>query len=339
MDYSEEITKLRSLSDSVDQYISNGSYLLDYSTIDSITDELLLKNCYSIIIDELQSMGIILLTNINDIFSEYTNLTGLLSLRTLLDKDHLKEIFSTNSEYKSTFKMIFESSDILEDSYISEFLDLYRNVFPGNKELESIGKIEFFISSTYRFKHHILTIIELSYTKSLLGEDNVFLIVEYLKKIQKGREYFQTAINTISKSHSNLNKEYLEQVIDHYDLEKVSGENLNKFCWAVMTEPDSLPDNLKNLQKAILDYHHKSTTHHIEYYLTNRKHPTDENIAELVAHHFEPDSTLEDFNKEVSNMLKIVNDASEMEIFPIGVKATILQFTKSIFPLYNDIQS
>lgn len=337
MDYSDEITKLRSLSDSVDQYISNGSYLLDYTTTDSITDELLLKNCYSIIIDELHSMGVILLVDTNEIFSEYSNLEGLFALRKLLDKDHLKEIFSINSECKTAFKMLFET-DNLEEAYVSEFLDLYKSIFPGNKELESISKIELYISSTYRFKQHICTIIEMSYTKSLLGDDNIFLIVEYLKKIQLGREYFEKAIKSILKKYSNLNTEYLEQAIDHYDLEKVSGENLNRFCWAVMTDTNSLSDELKSLQKTILDTHHKSTTHHIEYYITNRQHPTDENVAELVAHHFEPGSTLQDFNTEISKMLKIIENASDLDIFPIGTKATLLQFTTAIVPLYNDIQ-
>lgn len=336
MDFAEEISKLRTISESVDQYVANGMYLQKYDSVDMITDQLILNDCYEVLLQELQLIGIVPVVSIEELLSDYYLAEALASVRVLFDKDKLRDIFCTNANFKEMIIAMLDQDNLADENCFSEFLDTYQRFFPGDKNLEIIQRIEHNLNSTFELVNHLDHISHMSIAKSDIPEDMTEM-KEFLNRIVQGREYYEKAIKHILKIDSSLNMDYLDHTIKLYDIEKITGENLNKFCWAVMTDPETLHPEMQKKQNEFLFMHKSSTSHHIEYYIANRKKPTREQLAELVAHHYEPGSTVVEFCKAVEDMLIIgATIKNSFSVFDENDHGYILRLMREIKTLYTE---
>ena len=291
MDYAEKISELRSVSEVIDSYISNGTYLLKYESTDSVTDQSVLNDCYVVIIEELQRMGVLPTVEISELISDYYTADGAVVLRNMLDQDNLKELILSKLESSVEFQEIFDSTIIDETDYLQYFIETARKHFPQKETsvFEPIGRVEHLFFSNIMFKRHVTSILANTVPKSTMSEVTKDIRQKYLWKISLGRDFFKTAINFLPKEiKDSLDMEYLDHAIRLYDIEKITGSTVDLLCW----------------DATILS--HKSTTpHHIEYFQATRKVPSREQLVELTAHHVEPGCTEEEFWTSVNEMLSV----------------------------------
>ena len=309
MDYAEKISELRSVSEVIDSYISNGTYLLKYESTDSITDQSVLNDCYVVIIEELQRMGVLPTVEISELISDYYTADGAVVLRNILDQDNLKELILSKLESSVEFQEIFDSTIIDETDYLQYFIETARKHFPQKETsvFEPIGRVEHLFFSNIMFKRHVTSILANTVPKSTMSEVTKDIRQKYLWKISLGRDFFKTAIKFLPKEiKDSLDMEYLDHAIRLYDIEKITGSTVDLLCWAVMTDPESLHEDLRKKQDATILSHKSTTPHHIEYFQATRKVPSREQLVELTAHHVEPGCTEEEFWVSVNEMLSVM---------------------------------
>ena len=339
MDFSEQIVKLRDVSETVEQFICTGAYMLRFNSIDSIDSQILLNECYQVLIDELGFLGIISNVSLEELLSDYYNAEAIVSIRKIFDKENLISIFRSCPEFKEMIVNIVSSKDVPESTYFSEFLDAYQRHFPGDSNIVIVSRLETAFNSNNEFRNYILSLEKMSIPRSNMNETNAGMRALFLKKIVEGRVCFDNAVRIILELDPSLDKEYLEHAINLYDVEKIQANVINEMSWAVLTPSDTLDVHLREKQQRILESHYKSTPHHIEYYLVNQKNPTAEQLVELTTHHYEPDSTEEQFKIAVAEMLKkgmSDDNPTKFVVLSIDDSNYVIRISKEILKLYNN---
>ena len=311
----DAIQRLSGISDLVAQYLDAQLYRIEFDTEDQIDIQELMIKCYAIILGELQEKGITILSDMEVALSSIYVADGYVALYQLLDIDYLKDKFSNNTELLDMIRNVFYTDDtdndieVDESNYIHDFLDTYKVLFKYDELTDIIDRIEDNIVSNSQFKKHIEAILTQSLPKPTVHDGNIKYVTDYIKGIVKGRLIFSQAINYLQEQLTdeeakNIDSRYLETAIEKYDLEKVTGTDVAKYAWAVTEKEENLSEEQKVLQKEIIFQHTSKQTHHIEYYISNDKRPTYSQLMELTCHHAEPDSTRDDFIKEVKEMMK-----------------------------------
>lgn len=303
MDFLESIEYLRSISEGVDQLISNGAYTLKYDSVTVITDQVILNECYQLVLDELRMMGVVTNWDISEILNDYYQAESIGALRFVLDKDNLKKIFAINPGFCKACSAFLDNDEIMESRYFSEFLDTYQHHFPGDRHMEVISRLEDAFSGTFEFRHYLRHLIQSSRLKTILDSADMTLVSAFLKKIADGRDCYEKAVLQVMRLDPSLDKEYMTHSVAQYDMEKISHHVIKPLSWAVMTDESTLSEEQKKTQKEIIWTHTSTTLHHIEYYLYHMKNPSKENLVELTAHHFEPESSEEKFMDDVNEMI------------------------------------
>lgn len=304
-----KIQELSGLSDLVTQYLDAQIYRYEFDTEDQIDPQELLLKCYIIILGELKEMGVDLIADWEEALCNFYEADGYLALYQLLNIDFLISQFKTYPAVQDAIRNIFivddseNTIDIDEAGYLQDFLDVYKSFNSNDSNIQKIERIEDRIVSNSFFKKHIEAILDKSIPTSSITLDNIELVTKYINKIVVGQQIFAKVV-TYLLDKCTCNKDYLLQAISMYDLEKVTGLDLYKYAWAVMTDETTMSDHEKQLKEKILNEHKIHQTHHAEYYLANKINPTESNIIELVAHHAEPDSTKASFLKDVDSMIK-----------------------------------
>lgn len=333
----EKIQSMSAVSSTISHYLAAQFYRFDYEIEDEIDINDLMIKCYVIIIGELKELGINLTVDWDLALANGYESDGYVALYSLLDKDYLHKFFITYPDVQDSIRYIFETSDTSnseeedENNYIDEFIDIYTRFNSNDPLLEKVERIRDRIISTNRFKDHILTILDNSVPTSDISIDNFELISKYTKHIFEGQQLFKNVVEYILIKDTTLNSGKLQQAIELYDLEKVTGLDIANYAWAVMSNDEDLSDKEKSIKKSILDKHTKHQSHHIEYYLANLIRPTKENLVELVSHHVELDSTKESFFNDVKDM---VVQASESQIFTKQDIEYIKKLISFIVPKY-----
>lgn len=339
MDFSEKINQLRVISENVDQYISNGTYLLQFDSVDVINEQILLNECFKVLVDELAFLGIVANVSFDELVSDYYNAEAIISIRKIFDKENLLSIFRSHEEFKTMAVALVFNKEISENVHFSEFLDIYQRTFPGDSNINIVRRLETSFNSNNEFRNYILSLDKLSIPKSSVGESNQKQVADFLLKVVYGRVYFDKAVNAVLRLDPSLDHSYLQHAINMYDVEKIQGSVLHEMAWAVMTDIETLSENMQEKQRSLLESHYTTTPHHVEYYITNRKRPTTEQLVELTAHHFEPDTTEEDFNLAINDMLNLgtsTHNSNSFVVFNADDINYILRIRKEIAKLYNE---
>lgn len=308
MDELEKIQELSGISDTVAQYLDNQYYKSELVAEDDASYQSILLQCYTIILQELQELGIELVVPYDNALESYYLGDGFTALYQLLNADYLTRLFTTYQGYKLPIQAIFEGdTDIaledMEEDYIHSFLVQYKIMNKDDPLLEKIDRITDLIISNYLLKEHILAILDNSVPSSEISSDDTELMVQYVNKIVTGQQMFSDIVHFLINNDPTLNKDYLEQAIRLYDFEKITGVDVKKYCWAVMSKDAELSEQEKRIKTQILFEHERNQTHHIEYYMTTKNIPTRENLVELISHHVEPESTQEQYTKDFQEMI------------------------------------
>ena len=333
----EKIQSMSAVSYLVSQYLAAQLYRPDYEREDDVDIHDLTLKCYGIIIGELKEQGVDLVVDWDTALSNGYEADGFVALYTLLHIDYLKNFFITYPDIQDSVRYIFETTDTLnkeeldETFYLESFLDIYKKYNSNDTLLEKIERIEDKVISSYLFKKHILTILDNAVPTTDLSLENISLVSKYVNKIYKGQQIFKNVVEYITTQISSLDKNKLHQAVLLYDLEKVTGQDIVKYAWAVMTDTTTLSDKEKDIQKKIIETHTRHQTHHIEYYLANLIRPTNENIVELVSHHVEEESTKESFFNDIKEMVTLAHTSN---IFTKDNIEFIKQLIKIIVPKY-----
>lgn len=301
----DKIQELSGVSDLIAQYIDAQLYRMEFDTEDQIGPQDLMIKCYGILLGELKQLGIDLIVDFDEALASIYQADGYVALYQLLNIDYLKSLFTLYTDAQDMIRNVFDTDDSDNDietdesTFLSDFLIAYRQFNPQDELLQKIERIEDTVVSSVLFKKHIEAILEDCIPQSSISSDNIGEISKYIEKIVEGRNLFAHVIRMVLKFDSSLNLKYLSHAAQLYDLEKVTGTDIAKYCWAVMSNDSTLSEQEKKLKAKILDTHTRNQTHHIEYYIYNQIKPTKENLVELTAHHIEPDSTRDLFIKSV----------------------------------------
>lgn len=346
MDYSSEILELCKLCKTVDLYISTQAYKneqTDPEDPDSITEQELLINCYVIILQELRLLGIEVHVEWEDALSNFYDAKAYAYLLSMMDKDKLISNISNQYENKDRFTAIFENSEDSESDLLLAFLEVYFYYIPFETHRDRILSITDTLYSTNDFSTYMKNVLSLVSPRSTINLTNINQITSYINKIIAGRKSFESAINTLIEHtvyDENINltmTNYLRDAINSYDEEKIAGTDLSRYCWAVMSDDNDLSDSEKVYKKNILFEHTSHQTHHIEYYHVNHFYPTIEQIAELVCHHVEPDSTYLDFKHDVEEMIKQDKDNEDFHAFDNDTLAIVNHYANVLIQYhYNE---
>ena len=303
-----KIQELSGLSDLVLQYLDAQLYRTEFDTEDQIDPQELMFKCYIIILGELKEMGVDVIVDWEDALANIYEADGYIALYRLLNKDYLIDQFKLYPSIQDPIRTIFiiddseNTEEIDEAGYLQDFLDIYYKFNKTDPLISKIERIQDRVVSNPFFKKYIEVILDKSIPISTINLDNLELVSKYINKIVTGQQIFSRVV-TYLIDKCGCDKDYLLQAISLYDMEKVTGLDIGKFAWAVMTDESTMSDQEKELKKKILFEHESHQTHHAEYYINNRIRPNENNLIELVAHHAEPESTKESFLKDVEEMI------------------------------------
>lgn len=322
-DYYNKIQELSGLSDLVIQYLDAQLYRSEFDTEDQIDPQELMIKCYIIIFGELKEMGVDIIVDWEDALANNYEADGYVAMYQLLNIDYLVNQFKLYSEIQDAIRSIFviddseNTEEIDEASYLQDFLDIYRKFNTNDPLLSKVERIQDRIVSNVFFKKHMEAILNKAIPSSNINLDNLEIITKYINKIVTGQQIFSRVVNYLLDKCA-CDRNYMLQAISLYDMEKVTGLDIHKYAWAVMTDESTMTEQELQLKKKILFEHESHQTHHAEYYINNQIHPNENNLIELVAHHAEPDSTKASFLHDVEEMI------NKLGIYNIETKQGLL---------------
>lgn len=313
--YSKElqsIAQLRVLSPRVEMYFSNAEYMRIYGQ-DNYDIPVLLYDAYMLILQELNDIGIYV--DEAQALTDYYEMEQIYILRRLVDPTELTLLLSTNIQIYEDVETIFtqdretDTEDIeyleelliilhdakIETDVVSELLDSY-----GEGVLISNDRLGIYLKS-------ILATAKTSITDIYLGDRDK--TVAYMKKISLGRLYFRRAMEYMANRY-HFTLDPVAQAIAQYDLDKIHYTTIRYYSYfddEELVVDDLTPSLKKKYKEFMVDRHHTNSVHHFEYWKSRGMEvELVSDLCLLVAHFFEPDTTLEtalDKVKELSAIL------------------------------------
>lgn len=300
----DQFSDLRDISDNVTDYLDRELYQ-DSFEAGSYNSNDILRECYTIILQELRELGIFFFSDIDDLLADWYTAKYTYFLRVLADARtivKLCEDSNTMSKFDS-FTQEEDCSDLLAN--MTEYL-YYK--YPTELQYKYIVEFSDRFYCTDRFRDHLQTIL-----KKLAQQDpaadipNLEAASSYIKRVLCLRTLAKQATDIIINElqlEGKCNLQLIRKILNDYDMDKISSDDLRIF--SLIDNPDftELTPQLLKLKEVMLQKHHERAVHHIEYWLKHTEiHPAKENLIVLVAHHFEPESTPDDFRKEIDEMI------------------------------------
>lgn len=342
MDYQSEILDLCRICKTVDLYVSTQSYKndqMDPEDPNSITEQEILTNCYVIILQELRLLGIEVHCEWEEALSNFHDAKAYAYLLSMMDKNNL--LMKLNSQYnnKERFIAIFENSEDSESDLLLAFLEVFFYYFPSENHKDEIIRECDRLYSTNEFSSYMKNVLSMISPISTINIDNFTTIKNYINRIVEGRKKFEEVVNVLIEHcpYIQMNP-YLRNAIDTYDEEKISGTDISRYCWAVMSDDGELSDTEKEIKKNILFEHTSHQTHHIEYYHVRHLNPTRDQLVELVSHHVEPGSEYTDFINDVKEMISLDDNNKYFHAFIESDKEFIFTLVNIIKEHYYKIE-
>lgn len=291
----EHFQNVREISDTVNEYLATEQYILDFGP-DDFTPKNILFNCYDILLSDLKSIGItvgfpyggdLLMCGYIYLIRKY--IEDIPQLLTPELADRLETILTDTESPIDMFETIRKviNSDKFEHT-----------------ELDYISS-EIYASDTFVsfMKEQLRTYKE---QKEYIFSFDIARSSAYLEKTRKLRElarkYTYIIVNNLKM---NLNTGILEKLLRDYDLDKISPRTIHIYA---LVDTEEVPPSIYNLAKQKMQEHHERSHHHIEYWIDPKKNPRPipltENLVLMVAHHVEIDTTRDEFDEAVENMIE-----------------------------------
>ncbi len=128
--------------------------------------------------------------------------------------------------------------------------------------------------------------------------------------------YFNKAMSLLLPRFGIPNTEVVTHIMRDYDLDKVQPDVVKFFAYLDDDSKsiDDYPEAAKRLYtEYIINKHHKNVLHHYEYWESRNTKVSDPGmIAALVAHHYEPDKSIETLLEDILPLKGIMSDESYM---------------------------
>jgi len=302
----QEILDLRSVSPATEDYIVNQVYLSNYGP-DDYTYKLILTDCYALAVQELAQLGIFL--EDDNLFEDLYSMKYIFYFRKVFDGEYLGKLFKSNEELRRHIESAVSAEE--DEDLLTVVIELIHNYSQVPVEIDRVVNMADRCHSNDSFLDHLKAVLEDSDSPAtnITDIDNVMV---YIDKIAKGRDNFSVAMDRIYQKMVHLDGKYMKYHVDNYDLDKISVDQV-KF-YALFDTENELPDVVKSLGVRYMDAHHKRVKHHIEYWL-NRENirPRDEDLAMLVAHHYDPPFDDRDLKSKVNEMVESSNYFTDTE--------------------------
>lgn len=302
----EQFADLRSISDNVDDYLSRELYLDSFGNDGDYTVNDILSECYTIVLQELRELGIFFTMDIDDLLADWYTAKNIYHLRVLCDSKTITTLCEDKEVYNTLSTLIQDTDDDCGE-LITSIVEYLQNKYPSEVAYQYLLYFNQYVYSTDRFKDHLSVILD-KIEKQDPGADipDVTAAAEYIRQTLQLQKLAKIATDIIL-STTGFNKEcngvVLDKLLADYDMDKISTDELRLYCLLDNSQRE-VPKQLQHLKDVMLQKHHERSPHHIEHWITHQdEHPTKENLVVLVAHHFEPDTTKDEFAKAVENML------------------------------------
>ena len=284
----EQLDDLREISDTVSDYLSRELFKVSFGPDGDYTVNDILKECYSIVLQELNDFGISFSISTDELLEDWYTAKRIYYVRKIVAAEYLKQNL-TNANELDRISALLENDEIDTDFFLVMFESLYpaRSARAEFKELQDFAV---FVVANERFEAHVRAILEyLTELGSSVSNPDTTRMSKYISKVMASRKAVAEAVKTISSKlplvYAHMDKKLLQKLIDDYDRDKISAEDIGVFSFIDMGEVE---ESLYSYRDAMLLKHHERSPHHIEYWTAAWKVPApapkNENLLMLVAH-------------------------------------------------------
>lgn len=340
MELPKHFSLLRDISPTVDDYLARELYKLDYAEdgelVDTYSAKDILGLCYSIIIDELRSIGVHIAMDTDTLIQDIYTCGYVYLIRKFVDKPYFAKLLQATDTKEAVSKYLDT-----EDQKLNLLEDLVNiiNIKAHDYELSEMSYILQNTYTTQAFVEYIKNIVSAIEDPDAIIVQDVSIEEKYTKRIATLRHlayrYTHIAIDLLNL-HDQVDMDKIAKLLRDYDRDKILPDTIAIYS---IIDKDDVPTNLHATKKKYMDIHHSNSPHHAEYWLTDnstKQRFTLDNLILLVVHHIEPNTSPEEFKEEVDSMLQklssILSDnhkqlANKMvkELQPLMAKDPVVQ--------------
>ena len=340
MELPKHFSLLRDISPTVDDYLARELYKLDYAEdgelVDTYSAKDILGLCYSIIIDELRSIGVHIAMDTDTLIQDIYTCGYVYLIRKFVDKPYFAKLLQATDTKEAVSKYLDT-----EDQKLNLLEDLVNivNIKAHDYELSEMSYILQNTYTTQTFVEYIKNIVSAIEDPDAIIVQDVSIEEKYTEHIATLRHlayrYTYTTIDLLNL-HDQVDMAKIAKLLKDYDRDKILPDTIVIYS---IIDKDNVPANLYATKKKYMDIHHSNSPHHAEYWLTDnptKQRFTIDNLILLVVHHIEPDTSPEEFKEEVDSMLQqlssILSDnykqlANKMvkELQPLMAKDPVVQ--------------
>lgn len=308
MELPKHFSLLRDISPIVDDYLARELYKLDYAEdgelVDTYSAKDILGLCYSIVIDELRSIGVHIAMDTDTLIQDIYTCGYVYLIRKFVDKPYFAKLLQATDTKEAVSKYLDT-----EDQKLNLLEDLVNiiNIKAHDYELSEMSYILQNTYTTQSFVEYIKNIVSAIEDPDAIIVQDVSIEEKYTKRIATLRHlayrYTHIAIDLLNL-HDQVDMDKIAKLLRDYDRDKILPDTIAIYS---IIDKDDVPTNLYATKKKYMDIHHSNSPHHAEYWLTDnstKQRFTLDNLILLVVHHIEPNTSPEEFKEEVDSMLQ-----------------------------------
>jgi hypothetical protein len=279
-DFHADIQAIADISDTVNEYIS-GEYYMEGHDDTMLKPRDILLECYSTLMDELSELGISF-HDPTDMVSNFFTARTMYYIRKFLSGEELFAWFKNDDDNLPDLQdMLHTDSDFCSD-FLNQLIErgLVDPVYENELKDKSIIDAQI-------LGMHIEGVASRLLQVGMFEMENPQWVIDYIQHLEEVRAgYKHTATqlfeNLSEKSLLMGHDKVLHQLIENYDIEKFTSDDINLYA-----RKHALADS--DLSNAFIIFfngtdlaHKRSVSHHIEYWESRAELNDKENIPELI---------------------------------------------------------
>ena len=263
------ILRCRECSSAINDYFEERLYLLEVDDIESVTPIFLRNKAVSLVLTELQSIGLVFNTPA-DVLEDVFTLNLMFALRARFDRNYLTELLrKLDEDIYTSFCTQVEQVELAEDLLLEVAYYLH-DLFPLDEKWSIIAQGSDVVMSDGQLTSHlnaIISNIDTNYDRNhaVVTESNLDEVAAFLKNMEQRQAIARSLAEDCLKHFPEINKIELMGEVDRYDYNKLSPDKLQLFASYHEVEGKPEPSFVKE--------HHRTTNHHLEYYQGRNGHP------------------------------------------------------------------
>lgn len=314
MELTKHFTLLRDISPTVDDYLTRELFEEDY--YDEEEGELaynysakdVLGACYSIIIDELNAIGIHFAIDLDTLTQDIYTCGYVYLIRKFVDKPYLAKLLQATDTVDAVSKYI--DTDERKPNLLEDVVNIV-NIKSHDYELT---EMEYILPQTYTdesFTTYLKSVIAAINTPDAIIVKDLTAVENYTKHIATLRQLayrYTYAVIGMLNLEPQLDMTKIAKLLRDYDRDKIQPDTIALYS---LIDKENVPTSLYATKKKYMDIHHANSPHHVEYWLADnplKQKFTLDNLILLVVHHVEPGTSPEEFRSEVEDTVSKLHD-------------------------------